>query len=209
MSRAGRGWDEGEWWDGLRCHPEDQIAEVGWASDAPDRRGPCGNIGLTRADCAAPFGFKCSQRIWRSCKCPGGRPRIVRFVPYSVWIAISAARSQRTHNELSVRPLAEVTVADYESSLRVQVEEQRHRPNDCSRGDRLRWSQGTRQSHRVDAPPAWESAMEYLFAHTASSHLAARGRACSARTHGARRRKQLSTVQGLSPASACAFDGQR
>lgn len=39
----------------------------------------------------------------------------------SVWIAISAARSQRTHNELSVRPLAEVTVADYESSLRVKL----------------------------------------------------------------------------------------
>ena len=39
----------------------------------------------------------------------------------SVWISISAARSQRKHNELSVRPLAEVTVADYENSLRVKL----------------------------------------------------------------------------------------
>lgn len=39
----------------------------------------------------------------------------------SVWISVSAARSQRKHNELSVRPLAEVTVADYENSLRVKL----------------------------------------------------------------------------------------
>ncbi len=39
----------------------------------------------------------------------------------SVWISISSARSQRRHNELSVRPLAEVTVADYENSLRVKL----------------------------------------------------------------------------------------
>ena len=39
----------------------------------------------------------------------------------SVWIAVSSARSQRRHNELSVRPLAEVTVADYENSLRVKL----------------------------------------------------------------------------------------
>lgn len=39
----------------------------------------------------------------------------------SVWISISTARSQRRHNELSVRPLAEVTVADYEDSLRVKL----------------------------------------------------------------------------------------
>lgn len=39
----------------------------------------------------------------------------------SVWISISTARSQRRHNELSVRPLAEITVADYEDSLRVKL----------------------------------------------------------------------------------------
>lgn len=39
----------------------------------------------------------------------------------SVWISIWAAQSQRKHNELSVRPLAEVTVADYEDSLRVKL----------------------------------------------------------------------------------------
>jgi hypothetical protein len=39
----------------------------------------------------------------------------------SVWISVSSARSQRRHNELSVRPLAEVTVADYENSLRVEL----------------------------------------------------------------------------------------
>ena len=39
----------------------------------------------------------------------------------SVWISIWAARSQRRHNELSVRPLAEVTVADYVNSLRVKL----------------------------------------------------------------------------------------
>ena len=39
----------------------------------------------------------------------------------SVWISISVGRSQRRHNQLSVRPLAEVTVADYENSLRVKL----------------------------------------------------------------------------------------
>lgn len=39
----------------------------------------------------------------------------------SVGISIWAARSQRKHNELSVRPLAEVTVADFENSLRVKL----------------------------------------------------------------------------------------
>lgn len=39
----------------------------------------------------------------------------------SVWISVSSARSQRRHNELSVRPIAEVTVADYENSLRVKL----------------------------------------------------------------------------------------
>lgn len=39
----------------------------------------------------------------------------------SVWISLQAMKSQRKHNELSVRPLAEVTVADYESSLRVKL----------------------------------------------------------------------------------------
>jgi hypothetical protein len=39
----------------------------------------------------------------------------------SVWISVSSTRSQRRHNELSVRPLAEVTVADYEDSLRVKL----------------------------------------------------------------------------------------
>jgi hypothetical protein len=39
----------------------------------------------------------------------------------AVGISILAVRSQRIHNELSVRPLAEVTVADYENSLRVKL----------------------------------------------------------------------------------------
>jgi hypothetical protein len=39
----------------------------------------------------------------------------------SVGISVWAVRSQRTHNELSVRPLAEITVADYENSLRVKL----------------------------------------------------------------------------------------
>lgn len=39
----------------------------------------------------------------------------------SVWISVWSARIQRKHNELSVRPLAEVTVADYEDSLRVKL----------------------------------------------------------------------------------------
>lgn len=39
----------------------------------------------------------------------------------SVWISIRAMSAQQKHNELSVRPLAEVTVADYENSLRVKL----------------------------------------------------------------------------------------
>lgn len=39
----------------------------------------------------------------------------------SVAISVWAARSQRQHNELSVRPLAEITLADYENSLRVKL----------------------------------------------------------------------------------------
>lgn len=39
----------------------------------------------------------------------------------SVWISVWSARAQRKHNELSVRPLAEVMVADYENSLRVKL----------------------------------------------------------------------------------------
>lgn len=39
----------------------------------------------------------------------------------SVWISVCTAQSQQKHNELSVRPLAEVTVADYEDSLRVKL----------------------------------------------------------------------------------------
>jgi len=39
----------------------------------------------------------------------------------SVWISVWSARTQRKHNQLSVRPLAEVTVADYEDSLRVKL----------------------------------------------------------------------------------------
>lgn len=39
----------------------------------------------------------------------------------SVAISVWAVRSQRRHNELSVRPLAEITVADHETSLRVKL----------------------------------------------------------------------------------------
>lgn len=39
----------------------------------------------------------------------------------SIGISVWAVRSERRHNELSVRPLAEVTVADYENSLRVKL----------------------------------------------------------------------------------------
>lgn len=39
----------------------------------------------------------------------------------SVGISVWAVKSERKHNELSVRPLAEVTVADYEDSLRVKL----------------------------------------------------------------------------------------
>lgn len=40
----------------------------------------------------------------------------------SVWISIWSARTQRKHNELSLRPLAEVLVADFENSLRVKLQ---------------------------------------------------------------------------------------
>lgn len=39
----------------------------------------------------------------------------------SMWISVWSARTQRQHNKLSVRPLAEITVADYEDSLRVKL----------------------------------------------------------------------------------------
>lgn len=39
----------------------------------------------------------------------------------SIGISVWTARIQRKHNELSVRPLAEVTVADYENSIRVKL----------------------------------------------------------------------------------------
>jgi hypothetical protein len=39
----------------------------------------------------------------------------------SVGISVWAVRSERRHNELSVRPLAEITVADYENSIRVKL----------------------------------------------------------------------------------------
>jgi hypothetical protein len=39
----------------------------------------------------------------------------------SVWLSIRAMSAQQKHNEFSVRPLAEVTVADYEDSLRVKL----------------------------------------------------------------------------------------
>lgn len=39
----------------------------------------------------------------------------------SVWISVQTMKSQQKHNKLSVRPLAEVTVADYENSLRVKL----------------------------------------------------------------------------------------
>lgn len=39
----------------------------------------------------------------------------------SVGISVWAVRTQRRHNELSVRPLAEITVGDYEHSLRVKL----------------------------------------------------------------------------------------
>lgn len=39
----------------------------------------------------------------------------------SVAIAVWAVRSERKHSQLSVRPLAEVTLADYENSLRVKL----------------------------------------------------------------------------------------
>lgn len=39
----------------------------------------------------------------------------------SVAIAVWAVRSERKHSQLSVRPLAEVTLGDYENSLRVKL----------------------------------------------------------------------------------------
>ena len=39
----------------------------------------------------------------------------------SVGISVWAVRSERRHNALSVRPLAEITVADFETSLRVKL----------------------------------------------------------------------------------------
>ena len=39
----------------------------------------------------------------------------------SVGISIFAVKTERRHNELSVRPLAEITVGDYEQSLRVKL----------------------------------------------------------------------------------------
>lgn len=39
----------------------------------------------------------------------------------SVWISVRTGRDQRKHNVLSVRPLAEVAVTDYENSLRVRI----------------------------------------------------------------------------------------
>jgi hypothetical protein len=42
----------------------------------------------------------------------------------SVGITIWAVKSQRLHNELSVRPLAEISVGDYEESLRVKLRNQ-------------------------------------------------------------------------------------
>lgn len=39
----------------------------------------------------------------------------------SVWISVRTAKMQQVHNALTVRPLAEVTLANYENSLRVRV----------------------------------------------------------------------------------------
>lgn len=39
----------------------------------------------------------------------------------SVWLSIRAMSAQQKHNELAVRPLAEITVGDYEDSLRVKL----------------------------------------------------------------------------------------
>ena len=39
----------------------------------------------------------------------------------SVVVSVSALSIQRKHNALSVRPLADITVADYENSIRVKV----------------------------------------------------------------------------------------
>lgn len=40
---------------------------------------------------------------------------------FSVYVSISALKIQRRHNRLSVSPLPEVTVADYENSLRLKI----------------------------------------------------------------------------------------
>lgn len=39
----------------------------------------------------------------------------------AVWVSISAIRSQRKHNKLSVRPLAGITFGDYEDELHVNL----------------------------------------------------------------------------------------
>lgn len=39
----------------------------------------------------------------------------------SMWISVRTSSQQQTHNALTVRPLAEVTVANYEDSLRVKL----------------------------------------------------------------------------------------
>jgi hypothetical protein len=40
----------------------------------------------------------------------------------AVLVAFATSRSQRAHNELSVQPFADVTVANYEDSLRVKLQ---------------------------------------------------------------------------------------
>lgn len=39
----------------------------------------------------------------------------------SLWVSLATLRHQRRHDELSLRPLPEVTVADYETQLRVTL----------------------------------------------------------------------------------------
>jgi hypothetical protein len=43
------------------------------------------------------------------------------FSVVAIWISMRNARAQERHNELTVRPLAEVTVADFEDSVRVKL----------------------------------------------------------------------------------------
>ena len=119
--RAGEGWDEGgsggtgyaaiprirsRRWDGPLMLPIEEALVA--TSASPEL------IALLRSDSNAANAFGALASALAAV--------LALFVSCaSVWIAISAARSQRTHNELSVRPLAEVTVADYESSLRVKL----------------------------------------------------------------------------------------